>query len=73
MSLRENIISLAKEKYPETIGNIKFEVWCNEQGYKASNGERRLRELATEGILERLEENGYVVYKLKVVGQQSLI
>lgn len=67
-SLREQIYKKFrfywKERGNPWINGSSVERYALEQGFKPSNASRRLRELAEEGLLERLEEKS-VSYRYK--------
>ncbi len=52
-----------KEKYPNWINGGDLEIFSTTQGYKASNGSRRCRELADEGTLLRRINGKSVEYR----------
>ena len=45
------------------VNGGKIEELSMSVGYKASNGSRRCREMAEDGLIERKEENGSVWYR----------
>ena len=56
-------IELYLEKQGGFIHSGEIERLALGAGYKASNAGRRCREMQNEGILERKEEKGSVLYK----------
>jgi hypothetical protein len=73
-----------KEKIKEFLSNrqqgedwvisAEIEQFAISCGYSGSNGSRRARELAQEGILERKHERGFSYYKIaKPAIQQKLV
>ncbi len=62
-SLKVLLSLYLKEKYPNWINGGELETFSTTQGYKASNGSRRCRELADEGALERRINGKSVEYR----------
>lgn len=58
-SLKEKLYKLIKNK--GYVVTFELEEMTRELGYKISNGERRLRELRNQGLIERKYENGVVI------------
>ena|ERR1044071_4444294 len=54
-----------KEKYPSFINGGALEQFAITQGYKASNGSRRCRELADEATFERRMNGKSVEYRYR--------
>ena len=67
ISLKEKIIIFAKSKYPRYVNGGAFELLALNEGKKGSNGSRRCRELANEGVFERRMNGKSVEYRLKTV------
>lgn len=65
ISLRNRMVDYLR-KQEGWINGGELERLALSAGYKASNISRRARECAAEGILERKEERGSVLYKFKV-------
>ena len=65
-SLKVLLSLYLKEKYPNFVNGGELEQFAIMQGYKASNGSRRCRELADEGTLERRMNGKSVEYRYKV-------
>lgn len=67
LSLKKQILNHLAHKDWEHAGRI--EKWAGDNGYKASNASRRLRELENEGKLERkvctCVKPAHVVYRIK--------
>ena len=65
--LKIRILQYLKNWYaynPEAwISGLDLEQKALEAGFKPSNGGRRARELAEDGLIERREKNGFVEYK----------
>jgi hypothetical protein len=66
-SLKEKLLLYATGKSNVWINGGEFERLAMNEGYKASNCSRRLRELANEGKLLRKVENGSVWYRAPIV------
>ena len=64
-SLKVLLSLYLKEKYPTWINGGELETFSITQGYKASNGSRRCRELADEGTFERRMNGKSVEYRYK--------
>ncbi|HKQ06138.1 MAG TPA: hypothetical protein VJ464_13465 [Blastocatellia bacterium] len=62
-SLKVLLSLYLKEKYPNFINGGDLETYSITQGYKASNGSRRCRELADEGTFERRMNGKSVEYR----------
>ena len=65
ISLREKLILFAKGKSPHYFNGGAAELLAQNEGYKASNASRRLRELENAGVLERRMAGKSVEYRLK--------
>jgi hypothetical protein len=61
-ALKVRLAQFAKEKYPNWINGGELETFSITQGYKASNGSRRCRELADDGTFERRMNGKSVEY-----------
>lgn len=61
--LKTRLAFYLKEKYPNWINGGDLEIFSTTQGYKASNGSRRSRELADEGTFERCMNGKSVEYR----------
>lgn len=54
MSLKDELLNVTKNRYPELINGREFEQCAENLGHKASNASRRMRELCNEGKVERI-------------------
>lgn len=62
MSLKQQLQSMCR---PDLwLNGGEFERWAMNNGFKASNASRRLRELENEGFIEKKIDNGSVWYRL---------
>lgn len=61
LSLKEQIVHCIGREW---VNGGWVERFALDRGYKASNGSRRARELAENGILQRKEQDGSVWYRL---------
>ena len=62
-SLKNQILNRLKEFEGKWIHKGRIEERSKEWGYLAENGNRRCRELCEDGIIERKEEKGSVLYR----------
>jgi len=71
MPLKSIIYNFMKMRPDEWVHGQRIAKLGLEQGYAGSNAERRARELAQQGVLERrLNEKRCVEYKYKVEAKQ---
>lgn len=63
MSLKRQILDKVRAEYPDWFLGARVERFANDLGFSASNGARRARELAREGLFERKIERGLVYYR----------
>lgn len=63
--LKSQILNLLKDNYPSFINGGEIERFSIQEGYKASNGSRRSRELYESDLIERTYKNGCVEYRYK--------
>ena len=61
-SLKDQLYDLVSRHYPNFMNGGEAERYAMDNGFKASNASRRLRELAQEGKLWRRENGGSVEY-----------
>ena len=61
--LKEKILKRLMELEGQWIHKGRIEERSKEWGYLAETGDRRCRELAEDGIIERKELNGSVMYR----------
>lgn len=64
MSLSNQIITKLQEEYPQWVHSGELERLAMQNGYKASNGGRRARELVNAGKIQKsYDKKNTVVYK----------
>jgi len=66
MSLKSQLLEQLKRSYPKWLNGGEGERFALDNGFKASNAGRRLRELAKAGTIERrINEGGSVEYQYR--------
>lgn len=62
-SLKNMILNRLKEMEGQWVHKGRIEERTKEWGYLAETGDRRCRELSEDGIIQRKEERGSVLYR----------
>ena len=66
MTQEKIIIKYLEAHYPNWIPGFRFHGLDTEWGFIGSRGERTLREMREDGIVERqLNEKGFAIYRVK--------